>query len=349
MDETNDYARYCRQELNITLSHKWCNLTDMAHYLGLLVFFGLLVCGDVRQYWRRGFFMATPNVAGLMTRDAFLAMDRYFHVFNRRAIPRGNQDKLILVRPLMEYLQGRCRMLVVPSKNLSLDEGLLAYKGRLSIKVYNPKKPKKYGVKFFFVTESNTGYVLDFSIYSGVFSTLRDTVFQLVDRFRGKGYHLFMDNHYNSVALAQELYDASIHCSGTLRLVRGAPTVLKDVGQNPRLLPKGETLWRRKKDVFCILWNDVRLVPMITTSHEPIQEEVTQRRKRRQRGQVRYEEVQVQRPTVIGHYNQHMGGVDLFDQLIQYYPFTRRSKRWTAKLNKYLLQLAFQNAYVLCL
>ena len=50
VDETNDYARYCRQELNITLSYKWhrCNLTDMAHYLGLLVFFGLLVCGDVR-------------------------------------------------------------------------------------------------------------------------------------------------------------------------------------------------------------------------------------------------------------------------------------------------------------
>ena len=107
VDETNDYARYCRQELNITFSYKWhrCNLTDMAHYLGLLVFFGLLVCGDVRQYWCRGFFMATPNVAGLMTRDAFLAMDRYFHVFNRRAILRGNQDKLILVRPLMEYLQ----------------------------------------------------------------------------------------------------------------------------------------------------------------------------------------------------------------------------------------------------
>ena len=53
------------------------------------------------------------------------------------------------------------------------------------------------------------------------------------------------------------------------------------------------------------------------------------------------------RPTVIGHYNKHMGGVDLFDQLIQYYPFVRRSKRWTQKLLKYLLQLALQNAYIL--
>ena len=53
VDETNDYAMYCHEELHVTLSYKWhrCNMTDMAHYLGLLVFFGLLICGDVRQYW----------------------------------------------------------------------------------------------------------------------------------------------------------------------------------------------------------------------------------------------------------------------------------------------------------
>ena len=86
---------------------------------------------------------------------------------------------------------------------------------------------------------------------------------------------------------------------------------------------------------------------MITTTHEPIVEDVRERRKTRRQGQVHYEEVTVQRPTVIGHYNRHMGGVDLFDQLVQYYPFTRRTRRWTHKLVKYLLQLAIQNAYVL--
>ena len=256
VDETNDYARYCRNELRTTLSYQWdrCNITNLAHYLGLQIFFGLLPASNVRQYWHRGFFLATPNVPALMTRDAFLTMDRYFHGFNRRAIPRGNQDRLITVRPVMEYLQDRCRSLVVPGKNLSLDEGMMAYKGRLSIKVYNPKKPKKYGDKFFFVTESNTGYVVDFSIYSGAYSTLRDTVFGLVDRFRNQGYHLFMDNYYNSVSLAQELYDAGIHCSGTLWLVRGAPIVLQWLGQNPQQLARGHTVWRRKADVFVICW-----------------------------------------------------------------------------------------------
>ena len=347
--ETVDYAHYMRFEAGMTLSYRWsgCTLTDMAQYLGLVIFFGLLPAPNVRAYWRRFFFMATPRVPALMTRDRFLALDRYFHAFNRRAIPRGHEDRLVLVRPVMEYIRKRCSEVVVPTKNLSLDEGMMPYKGRLSIKVYNPKKPKKYGVKLFFITESTTGYVLDFSVYAGVFSTLRDTVFGLVDRYRNQGYHLFMDNYYNSVSLAQELYEAGIHCSGTLRLVRGAPTVLKNIGQNPNALPRGEMIFRRKRDVFVILWKGVRMVPMITTSHAAITEEHVEKRKTRRQGQVRYEEVTVQRPTVVGHYNRHMGGVDLFDQLVQYYSFARRSRRWTHKLNKYMLQLALQNAFTL--
>ncbi|XP_064097715.1 piggyBac transposable element-derived protein 4-like [Macrobrachium nipponense] len=139
-----------------------------------------------------------PNVPSIMPHDSFLALDRYFNASNRRAIPWNNPDRLILVRPVLDYIRERSHFLVVPSKNLSLDEGMMPYKGRLSIKVYNTKKPKKYGVKLFFITESNTEYVVDFSVYSGVFSTLRDTVFGLVDRFRNQGYHMFMDNYYNS-------------------------------------------------------------------------------------------------------------------------------------------------------
>ncbi|XP_064082931.1 uncharacterized protein LOC135198942 [Macrobrachium nipponense] len=78
-----------------------------------------------------------------MSRDSFLAFDRYFNAFNRRAIPQNNPNRLILVHPVLEYIRERCQSLVVPGKNLSLDEGMMPYKGHLRIKVYNPKKPKK--------------------------------------------------------------------------------------------------------------------------------------------------------------------------------------------------------------
>ena len=184
-------------------------------------------------------------------------------------------------------------------------------------------------------------------MYSGVYSSLRDTVFNLIDRYRNQGYHLFMDNYYNSVSLAIELYESGVHVSGTLRLVRGAPQCLKKYGHNQNLLQRGQSDWRRKGPVFVICWKGTRLVPMITTSYEPIQENIIHRQRRRVAGRMIFEEVEMQRPTVIGHYNQHMGGVDLFDQLVQYYPFTRTTKRWTHKFLKYILQLAIQNAYIL--
>ena len=42
-----------------------------------------------------------------------------------------------------------------------------------------------------------------------------------------------------------------------------------------------------------------------------------------------------------------MGGVDLFDQLVNYYSFAKRSARWTRKTLFYLLQICLLNAYIL--
>ena len=86
-------------------------------------------------------------------------------------------------------------------------------------------KPIKYGLKFYFLCEAKTGYVLDCIIYRGVTSALRDIVLNLLGHHLGQGYHVFMDNYYSSVSLAEELYENKTH-SGTLRLPQGAPKYL---------------------------------------------------------------------------------------------------------------------------
>ena len=100
-------------------------------------------------------------------------------------------------------------------------------------------QPIKYGIKFFFVCEAKTGYVLDCIIYRGVTSTLRDIVFNLLGRHLRYGYHIFMDNYYTSVALAEELYDNKTHVSGTLWLPRGAPKSLQNKAKSKSLARGG--------------------------------------------------------------------------------------------------------------
>ena len=173
-----------------------------------------------------------------MAQRRFEAIQKYFHSFNRRAIPKGNPDKLMIIRPVLDFIIEKCRSLYLPTSNLSIDEGMPKWKGRLSIRVYNPMKPKKYGIEFYFLCEAKTGYVLDCIIYRGVTSTLRDIVFNLLGCHLGQGYHVFMDNYYTFVSLVKELYENKTHVSGTLRLPREHPSTCR-TRQSRKVWPMG--------------------------------------------------------------------------------------------------------------
>lgn len=51
-------------------------------------------------------------------------------------------------------------------RNISIDEACCPFKGRLQFRVYNPTKPNHFHIKFFQISESSTGYILGFDIYT---------------------------------------------------------------------------------------------------------------------------------------------------------------------------------------
>ena len=55
----------------------------------------------------------------------------------------------------------------VPQKQLSIDEGMISYKGRLSFLQYLPKKPKKWGMKAWVLADSKLGYTYNWKLYCG--------------------------------------------------------------------------------------------------------------------------------------------------------------------------------------
>ena len=166
---------------------------DVAHYLGIVRWMGIIGLPEMRIYWARNMTFSLSAFLQTIPRRRFEAIQKYFHNFNSRAIPKGNPDKLMIIRPVLDFIIAKCRSLYVPLRNLSIDEGMLKWKGHLSIWVYNPMKPIKYGIKFYFLCEAKTGYVLGCIIYRGVTSTLHDIVFNLLGHHLGHGYHVFMD------------------------------------------------------------------------------------------------------------------------------------------------------------
>jgi len=76
-------------------------------------------------------------------------------------------DRLHKVRPLLQKLNKEFQGQSVSSTSQSIDEAMILFKGRSTIKQYMLLKPVKRGYKVWARCDSTTGYVYQFDIYTG--------------------------------------------------------------------------------------------------------------------------------------------------------------------------------------
>ena len=102
-----------------------------------------------------------------------------------------------------------------PSRDLSIDEAMIRFDGRLAWKQYMPKKPVKWGIKLWCLCDANTGYCLVFSVYTGSDENAGANldlgyrvVMSLMRRHLHSYHHLYADNFFTSVHLAVDLKQA---------------------------------------------------------------------------------------------------------------------------------------------
>jgi len=102
-------------------------------------------------------------------------------------------------------------------------------------------------------------------MYSAEGKKLEDTVLSLLGGTLVLNHHIYQDNYYNRMRLAQTLRDRNMRVCGTIRANRGIPRDLDGEGTRSK---KGQSAFRRKGDVMVQVWKDKRLVRMISTMHE---------------------------------------------------------------------------------
>lgn len=345
VDQTNLYADQCIQAMDGTSQHarihawKPVTVSEMKVFLGLFFLTGIIHKPELDMYWSTDEMLATPYFSKVMSRNRFEIIWRFLHFNDNTARPANDTDRLYKVRPVLDHLVTKFREMYQPNTNICIDEGMLLWRGRLAFRVYNPQKPIKYGIKSYILCDSETGYCFNMKPYCGESSPLKDTVVSLLDRLAGHGYRLFMDNFYNSVPLCKHLLDLKTHVCGTIRKNRGEPPVIRDLRNAD--LRIGETVMRHIENVMVLAWRDKQTVKMVTTCHENNMEEVEVWQRGHQ------EKIAKQKPACIVEYNNAMNGVDKLDQNIGYYPFVRKSHKWTKKFVTYLFQISLFNAFVI--
>ena len=122
----------------------------------------------------------------------------------------GDTGKLKKVQDLVQHFSEQFRDYYVPKTNVSKDESLIGYEGRgLAIQYMPNKHHHHFGFKLFCLCESESGYTYNFSIYEGKqnssseYGISHDICIELMAPILGQGYHLFIDNWYTAVSLAE--------------------------------------------------------------------------------------------------------------------------------------------------
>ena len=68
-----------------------------------------------------------------------------------------------MIRSLVEAWQDAYDI----EKSVSVDECMIAFKGRVSLRQYMPKKPSKWGLKDWVLAGSDSGYAYNSMLYNG--------------------------------------------------------------------------------------------------------------------------------------------------------------------------------------
>ena len=104
----------------------------------------------------------------------------------------------------------------------SVDEAMIPFQGRSSLKQYMPAKPVKRGIKVWCRADAHNGDLCQFEVYTGRSEGVQDSlgkrvVLGLSQKLEGLRYHLYFDNFFTSVSLLSSLLDRGLYACGTTR------------------------------------------------------------------------------------------------------------------------------------
>ena len=232
VEQSNLYAKEVMGEKYSS----WVKITseELKAYLGFCILMGINHLPALDDYWSTDPELHYSPVANRITRDCFREISRFLHfVDNSTLTPRGppGHDRLGKVRPVVDHLSSCFSDLYDPHREVAVDEAMIKFTGRSSLKQY---MPIKRGIKVWALADSHNGYFHYFQVYTGKEGSGEKHLGQrvvkdLTKHLKGKHNHVFFDNYFTSKQLLRDLAKDNICACGTARKDRrGFPPSLKN-------------------------------------------------------------------------------------------------------------------------
>ncbi|XP_064078497.1 piggyBac transposable element-derived protein 3-like [Macrobrachium nipponense] len=202
---------------------------EFEQWRGLLIHFTIIRTPQTRLHCSGELFGRYRDyTAMVMSRSRWETIKSNLHLRDNN--DEVNNDKLFKVRPLIDHLRNKFQELPM-KQNICIDEQMVPFKGKHSMKQYLPMKLKKWGFKLFVLADSGR-LIHDFIPYTRSIQPVNkegipdlgassNIVLHLAETIQSnRNHHLYFDNWFTSVPLIKHLAERGIWCCGTVRPCR---------------------------------------------------------------------------------------------------------------------------------
>lgn len=342
--ETLRYAASTKNDQLFTLP-----VNDLKAFIGILLLTGYHKLPSERHYWSNAGDLGVSDVKEALTRNRYANIKAYLHLADNNQAVTNKQDRGFKVRPLMDMLNKTFQKFGVFSEELAIDEMMVKYFGRNSLKQFIRGKPVRFGYKMWALC-GKLGYCFKFNLYCGKEENssneplgTRVVLDMLKSVETSTDHKVYFDNFFTSRSLLVTLSDRGFRATGTVRENRTGRCPVSD----QKTLKAGgrgrhERWFDAAGEVCLVKWSDNRCVTMLS-NHES-DRPLTQAR-RWDRAQRAHRNIP--QPRLVQSYNQSMGGVDNHDWYCGKYATGIRGKKWYWALFTRMLDMAVVNAWVL--
>ena len=326
------------------------SLPEIKAYYGLLILMDTMKFERDEMYWSESsqYKLVGSRFGEIMPRDRYVQIKRYLH-FNDDDVDHEG-DKLYKIRFMLDTCRTSFQREYIPHREISVDEAMIPFKGRLGMKQYMKDKPVKFGIKLWVAADAISAYCVNFEVYVGkndavinrTFGLSSKVVIELTKFLEKKGHVIYTDNFYTSPQLADYLYSRDTYLCGTIRNNRkGYPKALVQSPANLKRMERGAFDWLMCGPLLASYWKDNRIVYYLSSYHAAEDDQLTTSRKSKDGTANQLAATPTQQA-----YALYMGGVDRLDQMTRVSK-DKKSLRWYRKIETKLRQISIYNAYVI--
>jgi hypothetical protein len=216
-----------------------------------------------------------------------------------------------------------------PFHHVSIDEGIIPFKGRYKYRQHVRGKPHATGIKFYALCDED-GYIWWFWTYKGSQPSTSLIVSKFTAMLPNWGYHVYVDSYYGTESLAQKLQKQ--HHKFTMTCQANRPSWLFSRHLQEKLQKgKWHSIYNEEKDMTALSFSDNAKCNFISNIYDGQATVIDHR------GKII--------PALVHDYRQYYGCVDRMDASHIKYLFPhRRKKRSVAQLLSYF-KMATTNAW----